>query len=81
MVRSPGTIFNQTASTVGSHANAAAANPAGMMDKMRNVDNQQLIAGAVVLAEIIGFFSVGEMIGRFKVIGYRTSKSGHDEHH
>lgn len=85
MAKSPSTIFNRAASTASSTAsqaaNKAANNPSSILDSLRNVDNKQLVAGGVVLAETIGFFTVGEMIGRFKVIGYRTSKSGHDEHH
>jgi len=28
------------------------------------------VAGGVLVAECLGFFTVGEMIGRFKLIGY-----------
>jgi F-type H+-transporting ATPase subunit g len=30
----------------------------------------------VVAAEVIGFFSVGEIIGRFKLVGYRAKEHG-----
>lgn len=36
-----------------------------------------MVGGAVVLAEALGFFSVGEMLGRFKLVGYRGSKGEH----
>jgi len=65
--RNPSAIFNQAANTAGSQT------PNSILSSFRNIDNQSLIAGAVVAAEVIGFFSVGEMIGRFKIIGYRTS--------
>lgn len=65
--RNPSSLLNQTANTAG------AQTPESVISRLRNVDNQSLIAGAVVLAEVIGFFSVGEMIGRFKIVGYRTS--------
>ncbi|KAL1842534.1 hypothetical protein VTJ49DRAFT_5010 [Mycothermus thermophilus] len=43
------------------------ANP----QQLRNLSRTQLATGGVLLAECLGFFTVGEMIGRFKLIGYR----------
>ncbi|SPO02327.1 related to F1F0-ATP synthase subunit G [Cephalotrichum gorgonifer] len=37
---------------------------------VRGVSNAQLAAAGVVAAECLGFFTVGEMIGRFKIVGY-----------
>lgn len=51
--------------------------PEGILSRMRNVNRQQLIAAGVVGAEVLGFFTVGEMIGRMKLVGYR----GDTEHH
>jgi F-type H+-transporting ATPase subunit g len=31
----------------------------------------------IITAQVIGFFSVGEMIGRMKLIGYRGDTAGH----
>ena len=42
------------------------------------MDTQTLTSAGVVLAEVVGFFTVGEMIGRLKIVGYR---GGHAEHH
>ena len=42
------------------------------------MDSATLAAAGIVTAETIGFFCVGEMIGRFKVVGYR---GGQSEHH
>ncbi|CAK7234498.1 ATP synthase subunit G atp20 [Sporothrix bragantina] len=36
----------------------------------RNLTPTQLAAGGVLAAEILGFFTVGEIIGRFKLVGY-----------
>jgi F-type H+-transporting ATPase subunit g len=36
----------------------------------RNISRTQVVAGGVILAECLGFFTVGEMIGRLKLIGY-----------
>ena len=32
----------------------------------------------VVTAEVLGFFTVGEMIGRFKLVGYRGDREHHE---
>jgi F-type H+-transporting ATPase subunit g len=56
---------------------AGPSNPFQALSKLRNLDSQQAAAVGVVAAEIIGFFTVGEIIGRFKVIGYRSSESAH----
>lgn len=36
----------------------------------RNLTPTQLTAGGVLAAEILGFFTVGEIVGRFKLVGY-----------
>jgi F-type H+-transporting ATPase subunit g len=41
------------------------------------MDNTKLVAGGVVLAEVLGFFTVGEMIGRMKLVGYRGDTGSH----
>ena len=51
------------------------ANP----QQIRNLSRAQLAAGGVLLAECLGFFTVGEMIGRFKLVGYRGET--HAAHH
>ncbi|KAF6805202.1 mitochondrial f1f0-atp synthase [Colletotrichum musicola] len=43
------------------------------------VNTATLAAGAVVAAECLGFFTVGEMIGRFKIVGYHGET--HAAHH
>ncbi|KAK1755015.1 ATP synthase subunit G, mitochondrial [Echria macrotheca] len=49
------------------------------ISSVRNISRTQLAAGGVLLAECLGFFTVGEMIGRFKLIGYHGEVS-HGEH-
>ena len=46
---------------------------------LRTVSNQQLATAGVILAEVVGFFTVGEIIGKFKIIGYRSSEVKHSE--
>ena len=60
-------------------------NPSALLQKvnpqqLRNLSKAQVAAGGVVFAECLGFFTVGEMIGRFKLIGYH-GEVHHDGHH
>lgn len=34
-------------------------------------------SAGIVAAEVVGFFTVGEMIGRMKLVGYRSSAQAH----
>jgi len=51
--------------------------PQTIINNIRNVSTAQLVSGGVVLAELLGFFTVGEIIGRFKLIGYRGETGSH----
>ncbi|KEZ46012.1 hypothetical protein SAPIO_CDS1418 [Scedosporium apiospermum] len=62
-IRQPSKIADTVAQTVKS----GAQKPAGYIP---GISNAQLAAGGVVLAECLGFFTVGEIIGRFKLVGY-----------
>ena len=65
--------------TAESTAKEAMNNPESFLERLRTFDTATLTTVAVVTAEVIGFFSVGEMLGRFKIIGYRGDS--HGEHH
>jgi F-type H+-transporting ATPase subunit g len=67
--RNPGALFQQASKTGG--------NPQSMISSIRNVNSQQLASGAVIFAEVLGFFTVGEMIGRMKLVGYRGDVGHH----
>lgn len=54
-----------------------AGNPEKLISKVRGVSTAQLAAAGVVAAECLGFFTVGEMIGRFKLVGYRGETAHH----
>lgn len=41
-----------------------------MLQQVRNVNGGSMTTYAIILAQILGFFTVGEMIGRLKVVGY-----------
>lgn len=47
------------------------------MSRVRNLNQAQLISGGVLAAELLGFFTVGEMIGRMKLVGYRGETGAH----
>ncbi|RYP17920.1 hypothetical protein DL765_004239 [Monosporascus sp. GIB2] len=57
----------QTASQT---ASRTAQQSGSLLQAARNINKAQVIAGGVLAAECLGFFTVGEMIGRFKIIGY-----------
>jgi F-type H+-transporting ATPase subunit g len=73
-LRNPSSLMSRMAS----EANSAAQQPQNYVSKIRNASREQWYSLGVMFAEVIGFFSVGEIIGRFKLVGYRTKK---DEHH
>ncbi|RMZ78284.1 hypothetical protein DV737_g3924, partial [Chaetothyriales sp. CBS 132003] len=49
-----------------------------VLRSVRNVNRQQLATVGVVGAEVLGFFTVGTMIGRLKIVGYHGQP--HHEH-
>lgn len=49
-----------------------------ILRSIRNVNRQQLTTVGLISAEVLGFFTVGEMIGRFKLVGYHGD--AHHEH-
>lgn len=44
--------------------------PETILSNIRNTSRQQLVSLSVIGAEILGFFTVGTMIGRMKLVGY-----------
>lgn len=67
------TSVNQGQRAAEKAAQQAANNPQSILSRVRNVNSQQMIAVGVTTAEVIGFFSLGEMLGRMKLVGYRSS--------
>lgn len=45
--------------------------PSTVLASIRNASPKQLAFAGVTAAEVIGFFTVGEMIGRMNIVGYR----------
>ncbi|KAF2765461.1 hypothetical protein EJ03DRAFT_354831 [Teratosphaeria nubilosa] len=84
-IKNPSAAFSRTSASAQSVAQQGARkgeqavqNPQSIMTQLRNFDSQTALSAGVVLAEVLGFFTVGEMIGRFKIVGYRSE---HGEHH
>lgn len=75
--KSPATLINRVASEANSAAQKVSQEPANILAQVRNLSSAQWLSAGVVAAEVIGFFSVGEIIGRFKLVGYRTKEAHH----
>jgi F-type H+-transporting ATPase subunit g len=72
-VKQPASLFNRVSNM------AANTTPQDLMAQVRGMSNAQWMSIGVVAAEVVGFFSVGEIIGRFKLVGYRA-KEDHGDH-
>jgi hypothetical protein len=64
--KNPGSLFQSASQT----AAKTVQQPTSILSRVQNLNRTQLVAGGVIAAECLGFFTVGEMIGRFKIIGY-----------
>lgn len=76
-LQNPGALFRQAQATTAQAAEKAAQQAPSLLQQARNVNRAQLAAGGVVAAEVLGFFTVGEMIGRMKVVGYHGEPAAH----
>lgn len=70
IIRHPSSLTQQAAET-------STMNPEHILSRIRNVNRAQLASAGVIAAEVLGFFTVGEILGRMKLVGYR----GDAEHH
>jgi len=66
-VRNPSSLLSEASHT----------NPNSIMERIRNVNQAQVVSGGILFAELLGFFTVGEMIGRRKLVGYRAADAHH----
>ena len=67
-VQNPSTLFQSAQKT--------AAPSGSVLQRILTINRTQALAGGVLFAECLGFFTVGEMIGRFKLIGYHGEVGG-----
>ncbi|OHE97444.1 hypothetical protein CORC01_07226 [Colletotrichum orchidophilum] len=63
-VKNPNALLSSASSAA---STAVAAKPATIASR---INTATVAAGAVVAAECLGFFTVGEILGRFKLVGY-----------
>lgn len=45
------------------------------LNQARNMDTKQMVGVLIIVAEVLGFFTVGEMIGKMKIVGYNGPSS------
>ena len=69
-LRHPAKVFTQASTS-------SAATPESILSRIRNMDGKQLASAGIIGAEVLGFFTVGEMLGRRKLVGYRGDKEHH----
>lgn len=69
----------QNPSTLIQSVQKSAPSSGSAVQRVRGLSRTQVVAGGVLLAECLGFFTVGEMIGRLKLIGYHgeAAHAGH----
>ncbi|XMA19274.1 hypothetical protein WAI453_012065 [Rhynchosporium graminicola] len=70
-IRNPNGLLHTAENTAGK----AVQKPTSVLESFR--DRQKVINGAIIGAEVLGFFTVGEMIGRMKIVGYRGDTASH----
>ncbi|KAI9370992.1 mitochondrial ATP synthase g subunit-domain-containing protein [Aspergillus egyptiacus] len=51
--------------------NANPVSPSSILARVRSANKKEIALFGVTVAEVIGFFTVGEMIGRMNIVGYR----------
>ncbi|KAK8208693.1 mitochondrial ATP synthase g subunit-domain-containing protein [Phyllosticta capitalensis] len=56
---------------------SGAVKPSNILGRLRNMSTAEYTSAGIVAAEVVGFFTVGEMIGRMKLVGYRSSAQAH----
>lgn len=71
-LKNPSSVISSVSSTANSAAQTAANNPQSLMTRLRNLDHNTMMSVGVVTAETLGFFSIGTMLGRMKIVGYRS---------
>ncbi|ODM16263.1 hypothetical protein SI65_08262 [Aspergillus cristatus] len=69
------------------HLLNAARNPSSsplssqnILNRIRSANAKEIAFAGVTAAEVLGFFTVGEIIGRMNIVGYR-GEVAHGEHH
>lgn len=75
IIRHPKAFFGGAAENA---ANSVTARD--ILTRIRNANRQQMVSAGIIFAEVLGFFTIGEIIGKRKLVGYRGDVE-HGEHH
>lgn len=70
VVRHPAMLLDRASTS-------SSATSSNLLTRMRHLNSQQLASAGVVAAEVLGFFTVGEMLGRMKIVGYKGVEENH----
>src|SRR5438046_3908618 len=70
-IRHPSSLYSS------SGGNPGYLTPSRILYQVRNISREQLVTLGVVSAEVFGFYKVGEIIGRRKLVGYRGDTAEH----
>ena len=70
-LRKPQSLFSQ---------NPGLLQPQQYLDRARNMSRQEMFGVGIIFAEVVGFYEVGKIIGRRKIVGWRPSGAV-EEHH
>ncbi|KAI9817178.1 MAG: hypothetical protein M1827_001290 [Pycnora praestabilis] len=71
VVRHPMSVFTHTTTSTNTMS------PEHILSQIRSLNRESMVTVGVVFAEVLGFFTVGEMLGRFKLVGYRGEVGEH----
>ena len=70
-IRNPSSLMSGAPSS-------SAFTPETILSRIRNMNRAQMVSAGVLTAEVLGFFTVGEMIGRLKLVGYNGDVHHHE---
>ncbi|GFN14450.1 F1F0 ATP synthase subunit g [Aspergillus tubingensis] len=54
--------------------------PSNIISRVRTANKKEIALAGVTAAEIVGFFTVGEIIGRMNIVGYKGQPEHHGHH-
>lgn len=74
MLRNPSGLVNRSVD------NASSISPENILGRIRNLDARQMATVGIVGAEVLGFFTIGEILGKMKLVGYRGDQEHHEGH-
>ena len=66
--------------TVARNPSSSGFSSQNLLSRVRNATPKELAFVGVTAAEIIGFFTVGEIVGRMHIVGYRGEPAHHGDH-